>query len=69
MDINYLLWYALLQKSLQTNIILTDQPIVSAVETSNCFTKFMLLIKVRKRAKIRNRYNQAPHLTSPVLVP
>ena len=23
----------------------------------------MVLIKVRKRAKIRNRYNQAPHLT------
>ena len=23
----------------------------------------MLVIKVRKRAKIRNRYNQAPHLT------
>ena len=29
------------------------------------FTKlyFFKLIKVRKRAKIRNRYNQAPHLT------
>ena len=26
-------------------------------------TKTTLIIKVRKRAKIRNRYNQAPHLT------
>ena len=25
--------------------------------------KTTLIIKVRKRAKIRNRYNQAPHLT------
>ena len=25
--------------------------------------KTSLIIKVRKRAKIRNRYNQAPHLT------
>ena len=27
------------------------------------FTKVHLLNKVRKKAKIRNRYNQAPHLT------
>ena len=27
---------------------------------------FINLVKVRKRAKIRNRYNQAPHLTQDI---
>ena len=26
-------------------------------------TDYFLIIKVKKRARIRNRYNQAPHLT------
>ena len=30
---------------------------------AECTILHVLIIKVRKRVKIRNRYNQAPHLT------
>ena len=34
------------------------------IEIQECFFLQKHDIKVRKRAKIRNRYNQAPHLTN-----
>ena len=38
--------------------------IISSILSSNtCHWRSVLLLQVRKRAKIRNRYNQVPHLT------
>ena len=45
---------------LQLVLIMLDQCIVSI---KNQLFKRITIIKVRKKAKIRNRYNQAPHLT------
>ena len=35
----------------------------SVIEFRKCFSNFSISIKVSKGAKIRNRYNQVPHLT------
>ena len=45
---------------LQLVWIMLDQCIISI---KNQLFKRLTIIKVRKKAKIRNRYNQAPHLT------
>ena len=37
--------------------------IYTILSSSTCHWRSVLLLQVRKRAKIRNRYNQVPHLT------
>ena len=65
-SIEFRLRKSLAQERFKPNLEFRYQIIVSSIKFRKGFAKFMIsiaVVKVRKRANIRNWYNQAPHLT------